>query len=95
MKCLDSPLKYIRQRGRTFSIRYNEHIHTIRNNSNSRYSNHKLNTGHIYGRVNRYHGCHKGRKVGQTLNTLEKYHTCKIRQEGRSDIEYLKKISHL
>jgi hypothetical protein len=47
MKCLDCPLKYIRQTGRTFSIQHKEHIHTIINNSsNSGYSNHMLNTEH-------------------------------------------------
>jgi hypothetical protein len=50
-KCLDSPLKYIDQSGRTFSIRFKEHIYTIRNNSNSGYSNHILNTGHAYGTI--------------------------------------------
>jgi hypothetical protein len=47
MKFLDCPLKYIGQTGRTFNIKYKEHIHDIRsNNSNSGYSNHILNTGH-------------------------------------------------
>jgi hypothetical protein len=84
MKCLDCPLKYIGQTGKTFHTRYKEHIRTIKNNnSNSQYSNHILNTGHKYGtitdtmetrRTNRKH-----------LNTLEKY---KVRQfnaqNGRS-----------
>jgi hypothetical protein len=36
MKCVDCPLKYIRQMGWTFNIRYKEHIHDIRSkNSNS------------------------------------------------------------
>jgi hypothetical protein len=39
MKCLDCPLKYVGQTGRTFRVRYKEHNHAIRsNNSNSRYS---------------------------------------------------------
>jgi hypothetical protein len=47
---MDCPMKYIGQTGRTFSTRYKEHIHDIRNNnSNSGYSNHILNTGHAYG----------------------------------------------
>jgi hypothetical protein len=53
MKCLDCPLKYIGQTGRTFNIRYREHIQVIRNNNNnSGYSNHILNTGHTYGTIN-------------------------------------------
>jgi hypothetical protein len=54
MKCLDCPLKYIGQTGKTFDIRYKEHIHAIRNNNdNSGYSNHTciLNTGHTYGTI--------------------------------------------
>jgi hypothetical protein len=43
---------HIGQTGITFSARYKEHIHIIRNNSsNYRYSNHTLNTGHIYGTI--------------------------------------------
>jgi hypothetical protein len=30
MKCMDCPLKYIGQTGRTFNTRYKEHIHDIR-----------------------------------------------------------------
>jgi hypothetical protein len=41
MKCLDCPLKYVGQTGRTFKTRYKEHIHDIKSNSsNSGYSNH-------------------------------------------------------
>jgi hypothetical protein len=40
IKCLEFSLNYIGQTGRTFSIRYKEHIYAIRNdNSNSGYSN--------------------------------------------------------
>jgi hypothetical protein len=47
MKCLDCPLM-----GRTFNIRYKEHIHAIRNNNcNSGYSNYILNTGHTYSTI--------------------------------------------
>ncbi|PNF33207.1 hypothetical protein B7P43_G11691 [Cryptotermes secundus] len=50
IKCLDCPLKYAGQTGRTFKTRYKEHIHDIKsNNSNSGYSSHILNTGHRYG----------------------------------------------
>jgi hypothetical protein len=45
MKCLDCPLKYIGQTGRTFHSRYKEHILAIRNsNSSLGYSSHILNT---------------------------------------------------
>jgi hypothetical protein len=52
MKSLDCPLRYTGKTGRTFKIRYKEHIQAIRNNnSNSRYSNHILNTCHTYGTI--------------------------------------------
>jgi hypothetical protein len=52
MKCLDCPLRYIGETGRTVKIRYKEHIQAIRNNnSNSGYSNHILNMGHTYGTI--------------------------------------------
>jgi hypothetical protein len=52
MKCIDCPLKYVGQTGRTFNTRYKEYIHDIRtNNSNTLYANHILNTGHSYGTI--------------------------------------------
>jgi hypothetical protein len=45
MKFLDYPLKYIGQAGRTFNVRYKEHINAISNNNrDSRYSNHMPST---------------------------------------------------
>jgi hypothetical protein len=50
MKCINCPLKYVGQTGRTFNTRYKEHIHDMRtNNGNMGYANHILNTGHLYG----------------------------------------------
>jgi hypothetical protein len=79
MKCLDCPLKYIGQTGRTFNIRYKEHVQDIRNNNNnSVYSNHILNTGHTYGTINDTMDIIRKGKKGQHLNTLEKYYIHKI-----------------
>jgi hypothetical protein len=67
MKCLDCPLKYVGQTGRTFNTRYKEHIHAIRsNNVNSGYSNH-IEYGTYIWHNNRYYGRHKNGKEGQTL----------------------------
>jgi hypothetical protein len=50
--CLECPLKYTGQTGITFHTKYKEHIQVIRsNNSNFGYSNHILNTGHLYGTI--------------------------------------------
>jgi hypothetical protein len=74
MKCLDFPLKYMGQTGRTLNIRYKEHIHAIRsNNSNSGYSNHILNAGHTYGTIMDTMGAIGTQRKGRHLNTLEKY----------------------
>jgi hypothetical protein len=79
MKCLACPLKYIGQTGRTFNIRYKEHIHAVRtNNSNSGYSNHILNTGHTYGTITGTVDVIRTGRKGRRLNALEKYHMYKI-----------------
>jgi hypothetical protein len=48
MKCMDCPMKYVEQTGRTFSTRYKEHIYDIKSNSNTGYSSHILNTRYTY-----------------------------------------------
>jgi O-phosphoseryl-tRNA(Cys) synthetase len=51
-KYLDCPLNYIGQTGGTFSIRYKEHVHAIRNkSSNSGYANYTVSTGHTHGAI--------------------------------------------
>jgi hypothetical protein len=79
MKCLDCPLKYTGQTGRTFSIRYKEHNHAIKNNhSNSGYSNHIQNTGYTYGTITDTRDVTRTGREDRHLNTLEKYHIYKI-----------------
>jgi hypothetical protein len=52
MQCTSCPLKYIGQMGRSFNIRYREHLQDIKNiNGNSVYSNHILNTDHSKGSI--------------------------------------------
>jgi hypothetical protein len=79
MKCLDCPLKYIGQTGRTFNLRYNEHIQAIRSNcSKFGYSNHILNTGHTYGTITDTMDVIRTGRKSRDLNTLERYHIYKI-----------------
>jgi hypothetical protein len=79
MKCLDCPLKYIGQNGRTFNQRYKEHIQTIRRKcSKSGYSNHILNTGHTYGTITGTMDIIRTGRKSRHLNTLERYHIYKI-----------------
>jgi transposase-like protein len=66
LKCLDCPLKYVRQTGRTFKTRYKEHVHDIRsNNSNSGYSSieHRTHIRHN----NRHHGNYNNGEEGKTF----------------------------
>jgi hypothetical protein len=64
---------------RTFHTRYKEHILAIKkNNNNSGYSNHILNTGHKYGPITDTMDIKKTHKKGKHMNTLEKYHIHKL-----------------
>jgi hypothetical protein len=79
MKCLDFPLKYIGQTGRTFTLRYKEHIQAIRSNcSKSGYSNHILNTGHNYGTITDTMGVIRIGRKSRHLYTLGRYHIYKV-----------------
>jgi hypothetical protein len=49
LQCADCPLKYMGQTGRTFKIRFREHIIGIKNNGlNSIFAQHVLDTTHKY-----------------------------------------------
>jgi hypothetical protein len=61
------------QTGRKFSIRYKQHIHDIRNNSNSGYSNNILDTGYTYGTATDIMDVIRTGRKGRHLKTLEKY----------------------
>jgi hypothetical protein len=75
IRCMDCPLKYIGQTGRTLQTRYKEHIQAILyNNSNSRYLNHILSTGHAHGNMTNTMKVLKTEKKGKHLKTLKKCH---------------------
>jgi hypothetical protein len=79
---MECPKKYIGQTGRTFNIRYKEHIHDIRsNNGNTGYANHILNTGHAYGTMTDTMEIITTGKKGKHLNTLERYYIYKANKE--------------
>jgi hypothetical protein len=67
---------------RTLNMRYKEHNRAIRHNSNSRYSNHILNTWHIYGTITNITDIIKTGKKGTYLDTLEKYHIYRISKDN-------------
>jgi hypothetical protein len=83
MKCMECPKKYVGQTGRTFNIRYKEHIHDIRsNNGNTGYANHILNTGHTYGTITDTMEIITTGKKGKHLNKLERYYIYKTNKEN-------------
>jgi hypothetical protein len=52
MECTECPKRYIGQTGRTFEIRYKEHIRDIKNNEpNSKYAQHIVDTTQEYGPI--------------------------------------------
>jgi hypothetical protein len=74
MKFLDCPLKYIGQTGRTFNLRYKEHVQAVRSNcSKSGYSTHILNTGHSYGKITDTMDVIRIRRKSKHLSTSERY----------------------
>jgi hypothetical protein len=74
MRCMDCPLNSIGQTDRKLQTRYKEHIQAIRSkNSNSEYSNHKLNTGHAYGSITDTMKVIWVEKKGRYLNTIYIY----------------------
>jgi hypothetical protein len=79
MKCLDCPLKYIGQTGRTFNLRYKEHILAIRSNcSRSGNLNHILNTGHSYGTITDTMDVIRTGRKSRHLNTSERHRIYKV-----------------
>jgi hypothetical protein len=83
LKCMDCPLKYVGQTGRTFNTRYKEQIHyIITNNSNTGYANHILYTGHSYGTITDTMEVMKTEWKGRYLKTLERYYIYEISKDN-------------
>jgi hypothetical protein len=54
MLCKECPLKYVGQTGRTFRIRYNEHIREIKTNGkSSKFAQYILYTTHNYDTIDK------------------------------------------
>jgi hypothetical protein len=72
LKCADCPLQYIGQTGRTFKVRFKEHIRDINNKSTSGYIQHILDTGHAYGKMNEIMDIVKVQEKGKKLEYFRK-----------------------
>ena len=75
LQCADCPLSYIGQTGRTFNIRYKEHIRDIKNNGlSSKFAQHIIDTLHDYGTINNTLEVLYIGKKGRLLDTYERYY---------------------
>jgi hypothetical protein len=91
-KCMDCPLKYTKQTGRTFYTRYKAHIQAIRNNNvNSEYSNHILNIGHAYRSITDKTKIIRTEKKGKHLHVLENH---KNIEKGKTS-RYIRKMPYI
>jgi hypothetical protein len=83
LRCKSCDLKYVGQTGRSFRVRYKEHINAIHSNkTSSRYAQHILETGHAYGTIeDTLSILHRERK-GVLMNTLEQFHIHKLTKEN-------------
>jgi hypothetical protein len=83
MKCQSCPGDYIGQTGRSFKVRYSEHVQAIRTNTEKKgYSHHILNMGHSYGSSENSLEILNIQEKGPYLSTLEKFHIYRTKQTG-------------
>jgi hypothetical protein len=79
LQCAECPLKYIGQSGRTFKIRFKEHIKNINNNGqNSKFAQNVVDTTHEYGTTNQTMEILHIAKKGRALDTYERFHIYEI-----------------
>jgi hypothetical protein len=75
LQCEECSLKYIGKTGRTFRVRYREHINSIRTNKqNSKFAQHILETGYNYDTIGQIMKILHTEKKGPKLNTLGRFH---------------------
>jgi hypothetical protein len=77
------PLRYTKQSGRIFEVRYEEHIQAVRTNGqNSKYAQHIFNTWHTYGTIDQTLEIQPSEEKRQSLNTLERFHVYHLSREA-------------
>jgi hypothetical protein len=75
LKCKDCPPQYIGKTGRSFNVRFKEHIRAIKyNRETSGYAKHILRSGHSYGNMEDTMDVIKVERKGKHLDTLERFH---------------------
>jgi hypothetical protein len=84
MKCRSCPSVYIGQTGRSFKVRFKEHMSDIVHNRNKTgYSQHVLNSGHERAHNIADMEILETQYKSPYLNTLEKLHIFKCRRESQ------------
>jgi hypothetical protein len=78
LTCPDCRMNYVGQTGRSFRLKYNEHLRDYRYNTNkSRFAQHVAENKHSFGPIDdimtALHKTHKGRM----MDTMERYHIFK------------------
>ncbi|PNF43062.1 hypothetical protein B7P43_G02713 [Cryptotermes secundus] len=75
IQCANCPLKYVGQTGRTFKVRFREHIRDIKSNGqSSKVAQHALDTTHGYSTTDKILEVLYIGKKGRTLDTYERFH---------------------
>jgi hypothetical protein len=83
LKCQDCSDIYVGQSGRSFTVRYKEHIQDIKTSkSKTGFSQYILNTGHAYNTMENTMKILNLQEKGQYLNTLERSHIYKTKISG-------------
>jgi hypothetical protein len=82
LKCISCNQNYIGQTGRSFKIRYDEHIRDIRfNKEKSKYASHILQFSHEYGTIDNTMEILKIENKGVRLDVIERYLIYKTNKE--------------
>jgi hypothetical protein len=83
LQCSECPLEYVVQTGRTFKVRYREHINALSTNrQNSTFAQHILEAGHDYNTLDQFMKILHIEKKGPKLDILEGFHIYDITKKG-------------
>jgi hypothetical protein len=82
LRCTECLKRYVGQTGRTFESRYKEHIRYIKNNeTNSKFSQHILDTTREYGTIEKIMKPLHFSKEGSLLDTYERLHIYEVTKQ--------------
>ena len=83
LTCPDCNIKYVRQTGRSFRIRFQKHYRDFKNNNNkSKFAMHLLENHHPIGHIDNIMEILHITKKGRTMDTIEKYYIYKETKNG-------------